>query len=74
MNEILAKNELEHLSSYKSNNKICTWLKKNRIPYILSGEGRPLVNRKALAYVMGAPGDRPTKTIELDFANQKGFK
>lgn len=73
MSDILAKKELEQLAGYKSNSRICSWLLKNRIPYILSGEGRPLVNRQALAYKMGAPVDRPIKTIDVNFADQKGF-
>lgn len=40
---------------------------------MLSGEGTPMVNRQALAYLMGAPVDKPSKPIELDF-NHKGYK
>lgn len=73
MNEILSKSELIDLSGYKTNKYIIKWLSKNHIPYILSGQGLPQVNRQALAHIMGAPVDNPNKRIEIDF-NQKGFK
>jgi hypothetical protein len=75
MNEILSHNELQSLTGYKSNKRIIKWLNSNRIPFLCSGEGRPLVHRQALAYLMGAPVNEPAKEmpIELDFEH-KGFK
>lgn len=73
MNEILTKNELTDLTGYKSNARIAKWLKSNRVPYMLSGEGTPKVHREALAFLMGVPIDKPKDEIELDF-NHDGFK
>lgn len=72
MNEILSQTELMSLTGYRSNKRIITWLEKNRIPFLRSGEGKPLVNRQALAFLMGAPVNEK-RSVELDF-NQKGFK
>lgn len=74
MNEILSHRELEHLTGYKSNKRILNWLVINRIPYLISGDGRPMVNRDALAYRMGSPTAKAesNQIIGLDF-NQPGF-
>lgn len=74
MNEILTYKELELLTGYKSKKRIFKWLTINKIPFLISGDGRPLVNRQALAYLMGAPTAKPniSQPIELDF-NQEGF-
>jgi len=72
MDEILSKRDLIFISGFKSNKKIQDWLIKNRIPHILSGEGLPLVNRQALAHIMGAPTDNPIPKVDLNF-DQKGF-
>ena len=72
MNEILSNKELQSLTGYKSNKRIINWLNNNRIPFLCSGEGRPLVNRQALAYLMGAPVDNK-RSVELNF-DQDGFK
>jgi len=76
MNEILSKQELAYLTSYKSNKSIIKWLNKNRVPYMLNGEGMPLVNRNALAALMGDPS--VTKQIaqskDVDFSRLEGFK
>jgi hypothetical protein len=73
MNDIYTQSELEQVVGYKSNHRIIKWLKANRIPYLVSGTGKPLVNRAALAYLMGAPIDKPIQSLELDFSNKKGF-
>ena len=72
MNEILTRNELQDLTGYQAPRKIIEWLKKNRIPYMLSGSGLPKVNRNALAYIMGAPVDKPKKIIDRDY-DKEGF-
>lgn len=74
MNEILSQQELVNLTGYKTNKRILNWLIINRIPFLISGDGRPLVNRNALAYLMGAPTPKPdnASAIELDF-NHEGF-
>lgn len=72
MEEILSRHELQDLTGFISTKKMEDWLKKNRIPYMLSGNGLPKVNRQALAYIMGAPVDKPKKKVELNF-NRKGF-
>ena len=73
MDEILSNHELQALTGYKSNRRIIAWLNRNHIPFLSSGNGKPLVNRQALAYLMGAPTEsNPSKPIELDF-NHKGF-
>lgn len=75
MNEILSQNELQSLTGYKTNKRIINWLNQNRIPFLCSGEGRPLVNRQALAFLMGAPTTKPLDTVasEPNF-DLKGFK
>ena len=67
MKEILSKQELIELTERRTNPGIIKWLKKYRIPFMLSGEGTPRVNRDALAYIMGAPtNETPTEPIEID--------
>jgi hypothetical protein len=75
MNEILSNNELVYISGFKSTKSILKWLKRNHIPYLISGNGKPLVHRAALAYVMGVPlDDKPNNQIAIDFSNLEGFK
>jgi len=75
MNEILSKQELAYLTSYKSNKSIMKWLNKNRVPYMLSGEGMPLVNRNALASLMGDPSvtKQTFQAKDVDFSKLEGF-
>ena len=76
MNEILSKQELAYLTSYKSNKSIIKWLNKNRVPYMLNGEGTPLVNRNALAALMGDPSvtKQSVQSKDVDFSRLEGFK
>lgn len=70
----LTREELIELTGYHSPKRWVKWLQVNRIPYMLDGKGLPKVNRQALAYLMGAPVDKPKQqNVELNF-NQKGFK
>lgn len=55
MDNIVTFKELQEISGYKIASKIRQWLQNNHIPFILSRNAHPLVDRNALAYKMGAP-------------------
>lgn len=71
--EIYSQVELEIIIGCRSKKRIIAWLERNRIPFLIAANGRPLVNKQALAYLMGAPNTEDSKDIKLNF-DVEGFR
>lgn len=71
--DIFTQAELEIIVGYKSKKRIIKWLEKHRIPFLIAANGRPLVNKQALASMMGAPNKDDKRDIELNF-DVEGFR
>lgn len=70
--DIFTQAELEIIVGYKSKKRIIKWLEKHRIPFLIAANGRPLVNKQALAHVMGGSTENK-RDIELNF-DVEGFR
>lgn len=74
MEEILTKQELTFLTTFKSNKRIVAWLIKNHIPFMLAGDSSPRVNRNVLANMMGAAVSSKPPIAVKDYSKLEGFK
>lgn len=50
---LLSFDELKEMTGFKTAPRICGWLDANRISYLKSGRGRPLVSRAVLRVALG---------------------
>ncbi|MBB5017796.1 hypothetical protein HNQ59_001066 [Chitinivorax tropicus] len=68
---LLSFDELKEMTGFKTAPRICGWLDANRIAYLKSGRGRPLVSRAVLRVALG---EMPVSGSALQAERSINFK